>query len=145
MTTGPSLGARLLAIAVVPAICEELVCRAVLARGLRPATGRIAATLVSALAFAAFHLSWVRFVPTLLLGTVLTGLTLASESIGPAMLVHAINNAIAIVVASNAWPDGNALLAAHPNIALLIAGASCSLGLALALARSTGHDPRRPP
>ncbi|MCE9579321.1 MAG: CPBP family intramembrane metalloprotease, partial [Deltaproteobacteria bacterium] len=133
MTSGRSLGARLLVIAIVPAVCEELVCRAILARGLRPATGPLAACALSAAGFAAFHLAWVRLVPTFLLGLVLAALTLATESIAPAMLVHALNNAIAIAIASNAWPDGNAALAAYPTVTLAAALALTTGGLALVL------------
>ncbi len=133
MTAGPSLGVRLLVIAVVPALCEELVCRAILARGLRPATGRVAATLLSAAGFAAFHLAWVRLVPTFLLGVVLASVTLATESIAPAMLVHALNNAIAIAVASSVWPEANAALAAYPTATLVAALAMFIGGMALTL------------
>jgi uncharacterized protein len=111
------------------------VCRSILTRGLRPAIGRIAASLLSAIAFAAFHLASVRLVPTFLLGLVLASVTLASESIAPAMLVHALNNAIAIAVASNAWPAANAALAAHPELALIGALTTFAVGMYLALVR----------
>ena len=54
--------------------------------------------------FALFHMTLVRLLPTAALGVVLCALTLATGSIFPAMLWHALNNALAIVAAREGIP-----------------------------------------
>ncbi len=55
--------------------------------------------LVVGAVFAFFHVSLFRLIPTAMLGFVLTWVVLLSGSIFPAMLWHALNNAMAIVPA----------------------------------------------
>lgn len=90
----------LLFLAVVPAVCEELLCRGVLARALAVRIGPTRAVLVSAALFALLHMSPYRLVPTFLLGLSLGAITLASGSVIPAMVLHALNNA-AILLEAN--------------------------------------------
>jgi hypothetical protein len=53
--------------------------------------------------FGIFHVSLFRIIPTAWLGFVLTWVVLFGGSIYPAMLWHALNNAIAIVPFSLGW------------------------------------------
>jgi membrane protease YdiL (CAAX protease family) len=130
---GPSLATQLLVVALVPALCEELAARAVLTRGLRPAVGRTLACLLSALAFASFHLSLVRLVPTFLLGVVLAALTLAADSIWPAVLVHFLNNAMVVLLIDGQLGGLGRALAAHPAAALVCGIAIFAGGLVVGL------------
>jgi membrane protease YdiL (CAAX protease family) len=130
----PPIVPRLLIVALLPACCEELLSRGVLARALRPATGRIAAVLLSALCFAGFHLSIVRFAPTFTLGAVLAAVTLAADSIWPAIAAHALNNAIAIAVAGGALPSLAEIVSSHPDGCLIASAALSATGLVIALA-----------
>jgi membrane protease YdiL (CAAX protease family) len=132
--TGPPLALQLAVVALLPALCEELLTRGVLARALRPALGRVLAVVVSAALFAALHMSLVRLAPTFLLGAVLAAITLAADSVWPAVLAHATNNAIAIVIASGSAPSAAAWIGAHPWIALSVASTTSLAGIVIALA-----------
>ena len=83
---------------IMPGIFEELAFRGVLVYGLRR---RFKRTWVMALAvgliFGIFHVSLFRIVPTAWLGFVLTWVVVLSGSIYPAMVWHALSNALAIV------------------------------------------------
>ena len=123
----------LLAIAllsIAPALGEELATRGVLALGL--ARRPLIATLVSALAFAALHMSVVRALPTFLLGAVLATITLRTRSVVPAMIAHALNNAVAMLLAT--YPRGPLpdLLDAYPVPTLAVAAAMAAAGISLA-------------
>ena len=98
--------ATMVVVAVLPAVCEELAFRGVL----QPVLGRWARNVHvgvwgSALLFSAIHLQFEGFLPRMLLGALLGYVTLASGSLAPAMLGHAVNNGT-VVVAAYLWgPD----------------------------------------
>ena len=94
----------LLLIAVLPGICEEIAFRGVLLHALRRRFHPVVLCLVVGGVFALFHMTLVRLLPTAALGVVLCALTLATGSIFPAMLWHALNNALAIVAAREGIP-----------------------------------------
>jgi len=100
--TGSPWWLTALVIAVVPAICEELLFRGWLLAALAGATptrGRAAAALgVQAACFAAFHLLPERMPQTFLLGLVAGGLTLATRSLLPAVVCHLAHNATPLVL-----------------------------------------------
>lgn len=129
---GPSLAAALALFALVPAICEELLFRGVLARALANGLPLAAAAAISAVIFSAYHLSIVQALPTLTLGFLLAILTIRSGSIAPSITAHAINNAFAIAMSRDALPDLTRQLTNHPTLALLGCSAITGLGAALA-------------
>src|SRR6185295_2591256 len=61
----------LLALAILPAICEELLFRGVMLRALLPVAGTVPALLYTSLAFGAFHFSPYKVLPTATLGFLL--------------------------------------------------------------------------
>ncbi len=77
--------------------------------------------------FALFHMELARLLPTAAIGVVLAALTLATGSIFPAMLWHALNNALAIVagraevdlLALDPWAYAAAAVAAVLAVALV--------------------------
>jgi len=119
----------LLAIAVSPAICEELLFRGVLWRATRKTMRPGMAIAVNALAFGAFHLSIYRFLPTATLGAVLALIIWRTQSIYPAMFFHSINNGVAVVLARFIG-EGDGQMRLRPLL-LLAAAATFSLGLML--------------
>jgi membrane protease YdiL (CAAX protease family) len=131
---GPSLSWRLLAIAVVPALCEEITMRGALARSLQPLGARTA-VVISAVAFAAFHMSFLRLGPTFTLGLVLGVLALRTGTIWPAVVAHLANNALALLVADDALPPITAVTTAHPDVVLAVALLLAGGGIALAMKR----------
>ncbi|MBL4849598.1 MAG: CPBP family intramembrane metalloprotease, partial [Planctomycetes bacterium] len=98
-----------LLIAVLPALCEETLCRGFLLSGLRKEGGAVAAVIVSAIFFAALHLDPNRLLQTFLVGLILAILVLRSGSIWPACLLHFVNNAGALALGT--WGMEAGLLA----------------------------------
>jgi sodium transport system permease protein len=93
----------LVVLAMVPAICEELVFRGVLLQGLGRRISMPRAVLISALTFGAFHLSFetaIRFLPTAFLGLLLGYVVWRTRSIFTGMLMHLVNNAFVVLAIS---------------------------------------------
>ena len=88
----------ILAVAITPGICEELLCRGTLLSGLRRSLGPVGAVLVSAFCFAAIHGSPHRFLSQMGMGVVLGLLVLRSGSLWPAILLHAGHNALLVIL-----------------------------------------------
>lgn len=107
-------------IALTPAVCEELVFRGLVLRGLSRARSRWVPLLGSALLFGAFHVQPMQAIPAAVLGVLLAHVALRSRSILPGMALHFAVNALAVL----AVVEGGPLLG--PSWALLLAG----LGLA---------------
>lgn len=85
---------------VMPALCEETAFRGLLLGTLSRTGSRTGALLISAFFFSLFHFSWFRLVPTAVLGLLLGFAALLSGSIYPAMLWHALNNAVVLLPGS---------------------------------------------
>lgn len=121
-----------LLIAILPALCEEVLCRGFLLSGLRTEGGTTAAVIVSAIFFAALHLDPNRLLQTFLVGVVLAILVVRSGSIWPACLLHFVNNAGALALGT--WGVEVGLLNASEELqtpAYLLGGVGLILGLAL--------------
>jgi len=103
----------LLLVAITPAVCEEILFRGVVMKGLR-SLGAPAAIGISSVIFASFHLSLesaFRFLPTLWLGALLGVGVWLSGSVWIGVLMHGLNNgsivllgALAARVAGDASP-----------------------------------------
>ncbi|MGD2067277.1 MAG: ABC transporter permease subunit [Gemmatimonadota bacterium] len=95
---------------VMPGIFEEIAFRGLLLHGLRRYLKPVALCLAVGVVFGMFHVSLFRIVPTAYLGAVLAAVVLLSGSIYPAMLWHALNNALGIVPAELGWIEPDAAL-----------------------------------
>jgi sodium transport system permease protein len=94
----------LLLVAVVPAVCEELVFRGVLLQSLGRELPMGKAVVVSAVVFGAFHLSTetaIRFLPTMWTGLLLGYVVWHTRPIFAGMLMHFVNNAMAVLLVSS--------------------------------------------
>jgi sodium transport system permease protein len=144
----------LVLVAVTPAICEELVFRGVLLNGMRSRLGMAASVGGSAVVFGAFHLSFetaIRFLPTLWLGLLLAYVVWESRSVLPAMLMHFVNNAAVVLLASTpalrdrfADPTGQ-----PPWLLVVVAPLLLILGVRLLRSRPSNREaaagaPQRP-
>ena len=90
---------NLLMIAILAAIGEELIFRGILVRLFREWTGSIhLAVIIPALIFSAFHLQFYGFFARLMLGLILGYLFVWTGSLWVPILVHFVNNALAVVV-----------------------------------------------
>ena len=122
-----------LVVVILPAVCEELFFRGwVLAAfaGASPRRGRaVAAVLLQAAAFAAFHLLPERMPQTFVLGVVLGWITLTTGSLVPAILAHAAHNAVPLVLLA---------LVADGRDPLLLADGLPGWGVAVAVAALSG-------
>lgn len=121
---GDALAVKLLVIGLAPAVCEELLVRGAIARAIAARAGMWIAVLVSSLYFAVMHLSLARAAPTAVLGALLAIAALRSGSIVPAMIVHFLNNAIALALMGSD-------LAIDPRVAAPAALAVTAAGTAL--------------
>jgi sodium transport system permease protein len=110
---------ELLCLALVPGICEELLCRGTLLSGLSRGTGRMWGIALSSFLFASLHLSPYRFMPQLVLGVVLALLALRYRSVIPCMVLHAGHNAGVLLIDH---AGGSAWLADQRPLALLGVG-----------------------
>ena len=90
---------NLLVLALLPAICEELIFRGVVLKGLRRNFSDITAVLLSALMFCLMHGNLQQFAYTFLLGVVLGWIATRTGSIFSSMIVHFVNNFIVITMA----------------------------------------------
>jgi sodium transport system permease protein len=127
-----ALAPTLITLALFPALAEELVFRGILARGLARRFHPLAAVAISALVFGAYHVLPSQILSTAVLGLVLGFLTVRADSIVPAMIVHLLNNAIAIVLSRDEAPALSRWIVTHAPMTLVAALVCASLGVALA-------------
>lgn len=87
----------LLLVAILPAVCEELMFRGFVLTALSARMKIAGALLLSAAIFGAYHMSIVKFFTTGLLGLAICYVAHKSGSIFPGIIMHAINNGLAVV------------------------------------------------
>lgn len=87
----------LLFLTVLPGIFEELTFRGMLLHGLHRRLRPALLVLVVGVVFGIYHVALFRFVPTACLGVMFAAVTLLTGSIYPAMLWHALNNALGVL------------------------------------------------
>lgn len=132
----------LLLVAVTPAFCEEAVFRGVLFQSLAREQRMWRTVALTALVFGAFHLSGetaIRFLPTAWIGVLMGIVVWRTRSIFASMLMHFVNNGMAVVVVSLPALRRLALSDAGEPDWLLVAAAP------LALAAGLWLLPRRTP
>jgi membrane protease YdiL (CAAX protease family) len=129
----PPLLHALALFALVPAVCEEILFRGVLARALGRRMSIVTAAAISAAVFALYHLSIVQALPTLTLGFLLGLIAIRADSVLPAMIAHAINNALAIAMARGELPALAGWIGEHPAASLVGCATVTALGVAAVL------------
>ena len=85
-------------LALLPAVCEELVFRGVIFNGLRKNTKDVTAVLLSAFLFALMHGRLEQLVYPFILGIILGVVVLRTKSIVASMIVHFCNNLIVVTL-----------------------------------------------
>ncbi|MFQ5413351.1 MAG: ABC transporter permease subunit/CPBP intramembrane protease [Phycisphaerae bacterium] len=135
----------LMCLAVVPALCEELLFRGLLLTGLATALRPASAVIASAVVFGVFHFALFRFVPTTALGVVLGLLCWRARSIVPGVIAHMLHNGVTL--SALYWPWRAALgIPDDPNpghLPLHVLGAGSAVFL-IGLFVTTGERDRVP-
>jgi ABC-2 type transport system permease protein/sodium transport system permease protein len=140
-------------IAVIPAVSEELLFRGFLLSGLRSASRKWTAIIVTAVVFAVFHFFFFRFAVTAVLGVVLAYLCWQSRSIFPAMVAHFLHNGVGATLIyfpqAAQWlgmGDGSEEAAAwsHLPVAVLIVGCAALAAGLFATARPMAARRKEP-
>jgi membrane protease YdiL (CAAX protease family) len=122
-------------IALLPAVCEELVMRGVLLPSLASRTGAVPAVLLTAAIFALIHLDPIRLLFTFVLGFLLGLLRLRTRSLWPPVVVHSTLNALTFFVAPLV-DDPTQPYAPQPALGLLCLGTG--IAIAWPLLRALG-------
>ena len=90
---------NLLVMALLPAVCEEMMFRGWLQRVLGKSVNYHTAIWVSAFVFSAIHFQFYGFIPRMLIGAALGYLYYYTGSLWASVLAHFVNNASAVLVA----------------------------------------------
>ena len=130
---GLPLWGSLLVIALLPAVCEELLFRGAILGLLEKSLPQWSRVLVVALLFGALHMAIFRVFPTGVLGILLTWAALRSGSVFVPMLIHLCNNSIAVLLLER----GQELEALPP--ALSAAAGLVAFGAVAAMGRGGAH------
>lgn len=96
------LALNVVALAVVPALCEELLFRGYVQRNLERTAGAVRGFLITGFVFAIYHLRFTQILPLALLGCYLGYVLWRSRSVWTAVAVHFANNAFAVLLGSYA-------------------------------------------
>ena len=89
---------NLVVLAITPAICEELLFRGYVQRQAERSMGIAGGVLFSGIIFGLYHLRLSQALPLCVLGIYLAWLVWRTGSLWPAIIVHFVNNAIAIAM-----------------------------------------------
>lgn len=141
LTEGPGFALTVACVSLFPALCEELAFRGLWARALAARFGLGVAIAVSAPLFGLYHLSSAQLLPATLLGAVLAWASLSSGSLWTSIVLHAVNNATALLASRGRLGPLGELLQSHPRGSILLALALTSVGL---LAIAQGRRRRAP-
>ena len=142
-----TLGSFVLAVIVAP-FMEEAVFRGLLLRSMLRRWPALPAVLITSLLFALFHANPWQFVGPLILGLLFGWLTVRTGTLWPAILAHALNNAIALTTMQLLGTDTEAQVAAEhsPQLGPLwldLCGLACLVvGLALCVHLLRHQRPR---
>jgi membrane protease YdiL (CAAX protease family) len=117
--------------ALAPGVCEELLHRGLLLGALAPRLGRAGAIAIITVLFAALHLEPARMVAAALLGLVAGVLAAWGRSVWPAIVLHVVNNTVALALGAGALPTLGAVISRHPDGSTAGAVGVCVLGLSL--------------
>jgi membrane protease YdiL (CAAX protease family) len=99
LESGLGVSFNLVALALVPGVCEEILFRGYAQRQFERASGPVGGILLSGILFGLYHLRPSQLLPLAALGLYLAYLTWRTGSLWPAILVHALHNGLAVLMA----------------------------------------------
>ena len=124
------------ALAITPAICEESLFRGAILQGLRRQFSVPVSCLLTGILFGIMHGDVWRFVPTTILGVLLSWVALTSRSIIPSMVVHVLNNGVLVVLGYYGLDQAGDNLSGRANLMILGAAVVFMLGGLAAISRA---------
>lgn len=145
-STPGELAATLILVALLPAIAEEYVFRGCVARAFARKE-YVFAVFMSALLFAIMHGSPLQLVHQFLIGVVCAVLFFATRSLWPPIILHFLNNAIALVLGYvQNRGSAFAVTEAWQYVVMCVVGVAATIGLLIAViylckARAAKVDP----
>jgi membrane protease YdiL (CAAX protease family) len=145
--TGPALLPAIFVIAVMPAFSEELWCRAFLGRGLVGRHGVVFGVLGTSFLFGLIHIDPAQGLMAMMMGILLHYAYLTTRSLLIPMLMHFLNNALAIIapnipgLAGLDKNPGAPALALYTGAAVLLAAVCWALYQSRARLVSDGSGP----
>ncbi len=107
----------ILVIAVIPATCEEFLFRGYLLTNLET-KGRLRAILLSSIIFALIHVNAVALIPIFIIGIYLASITIATNSLIPAVIFHFLNNLMVIFSAN--YSSNYTAVISNPSITMCL-------------------------
>ncbi|MBC8132164.1 MAG: CPBP family intramembrane metalloprotease, partial [Deltaproteobacteria bacterium] len=131
----------LFALAITPAICEEALFRGPILRGFRQRFSVPAACLLTGVLFGVMHGDIWRFIPTSLLGALLSWVALSSGSILPSMVIHVLNNGALIVLGYYGLDEAAERLSTRIEIAIFASALLLFAGGIACVRRGRRHQP----
>lgn len=108
----PNVATAVFVLALIPAVCEELAFRGFILQGLRRDFRTVSAIILSAVLFGLLHVLisvFQQLFNATLLGLVLGLLAVRTRSLWPGVLFHFVNNALAVVISTQASRPGGGL------------------------------------
>lgn len=131
-STPGELVATLILVALLPAVAEEYIFRGCIARSFAR-KGYVFAVFMSALLFAIMHGSPLQLVHQFLIGVVCAVLFFATRSLWPPIILHFLNNAIALVLGYvQNRGSAFAVTEAWQYVVMCVVGVAATIGLLIA-------------
>lgn len=143
LTAAPNFALTVACISLFPAICEELAFRGLWARALAVRFRIPIAVAITAPMFGLYHLSSAQLLPASLLGAVLAWSSLRSGSLWISIVIHAVNNATALLASRGRLGLFGEALDAAPHVSIAVALAIAAMGLALIAAPAPASPDER--
>ena len=112
----------ILTVALLPAICEELLFRGVIFNAFNKKYGVLVASIISALIFGIYHMNWIQGINAFILGLSFAYIYYKSDSLFVPIIFHFINNLIATLMS---YYDFNIFIPDYYHLYFII----CSIGL----------------
>ena len=101
-------------VALIPAVCEELLFRGLVMRSFEEGLGSGRGVMLSGVIFGAYHLNPFTFIPLAILGVYLGFIAYRANSVWVSAAAHFYNNAFACIALYLQWDD-DAVVTGNPN------------------------------